>query len=79
MLISRLARLSPFGPKDVLYIDTVVDAPWPVVETAGTELPHMVRLAWALEAPSSELIRFASHLIRLPHGVSMDGATASLC
>ena len=69
--------LNPFAPKGTLYLDTAINAAWPIVETADTELPYMVRLAWGLEAPSGELVRYASHLIRMPHGASMDGATAS--
>ena len=72
-----LSWLNLFGPKARLYLDTALNAPWPVVETPDTELPHMTRLAWALEDRDGELVRYASHLIRLPHGVSMDGATAS--
>jgi DNA polymerase III epsilon subunit-like protein len=58
-----------------LYIDTATSSWWQFPrggKPADDSLqPHMVRLAWLLEALDGTTVREASHLIRLPQGERM--------
>lgn len=63
-----------------LYIDTATSDRWAFPrkgEPAPDEVqPHMVRLAWLLEADDGSTIRDACHLIRLPQGLVIKGEAA---
>lgn len=63
-----------------LYIDTATSNRWNFprgsVKPEDESQPHMVRLAWLLEAPDGSTVRDASHLIRLPQGQRMAGEAA---
>lgn len=55
-----------------IFIDSATSDRW----TYGRDIPdtiqpHMVRLAWVLEADDGSTVRDASHLIRMPQGVQM--------
>lgn len=57
-----------------LFIDTATSDRWKYGrDIPDTTQPHMVRLAWLLEADDGTAVRDASHLIRLPSGVQMAG------
>lgn len=63
-----------------LYIDTATSDRWKFprgsVKPEDEDQPHIVRLAWLLEAPDGSTVRDASHLIRLPQGQRMAGEAA---
>lgn len=58
-----------------LYIDTATSDRWRFPRGGkpadDREQPHMVRLAWLLEALDGTTVREASHLIKLPQGERM--------
>ena len=73
-------RLLP--PKNTLFIDAALsENKWHFDEPheggfADDSQPHMVRLAWVLEDPEDEVIRFTCHLIRLPEEVGISSLHA---
>lgn len=59
-----------------LFLNTATSDRWKYGrDIPDTTQPHLIRLAWLLEADDGSTIREACHLIRLPEGVAIAGET----